>query len=149
MESTLHDLGGLLLKAVPTIVLLLIVYAYLRWMFFRPLEKVLAERKQATAGTREKAESLLRKAEQTAAIIQDKLRQAREEIYQEQEEARRRWTSDQSAQLEQARHNAREMIHQAHTELDAETAAAKRELAATADTLAEQITRTLLERTTA
>ena len=149
MESTLHDLAGLLLKAVPTIVLLLIVYAYLRWTFFRPLEKVLAERKQATAGTREKAESLLRKAEQTAAVIQDKLRQAREEIYHEQEEARRRWTSDQTAQLEQARNGAREMIHKAHAELDAQTAEAKRELAATADTLAEQIARTLLERTSA
>jgi len=149
MESTLHDLGGLLLKAVPTIVLLLIVYVYLRWMFFRPLEKVLAERKQATAGTREKAEALLRKADQTAAAVENELRKAREAIYLEQEEARRRWGSDQAAQLEQARHSAREMIHQAQAQLDSESAAAKRELAATADSLAEQITRTLLERTTA
>lgn len=149
MESTLHDLGGLLLKAVPTIVLLLIVYVYLRWMFFRPLEKVLAERKQATAGTREKAEALLQKADQTAAAVETELRKAREGVYQEQEEARRRWASDQAAQLEQARHSAREMIHQAQAQLDSESAAAKRELAATADSLAEQIARTLLERTTA
>lgn len=149
MESTLHDLGGLLLKAVPTIVLLLIVYVYLRWMFFRPLEKVLAQRAQATQGTREKAEALLRKAHQTAAAIENELRKAREAIYQEQEEARRRWTSDQAAQLEQARHSSREMIHQAQAQLDSESAAAKRELAATADSLAEQIARTLLERTTA
>lgn len=149
MESTLHDLGGLLLKAVPTIVLLLIVYVYLRWMFFRPLEKVMAERQQATAGTREKAEALLRKADQTAAAVETELRKAREAIYQEQEEARRRWGSDQAAQLEQARHSAREMIHQAQAQLDSESAAAKRELAATADSLAEQIARTLLERTSA
>ena len=149
MEQTLHDLGGLLLKAVPTIVLLLVVYAYLRWMFFRPLEKVLAERKQATAGTHEKAEALLRKADETAVAIENKLRSAREAVYQEQEQARHRWMSDQAAQLEQARHSAREMIHQAETQLQAEAAAAKRELAATADSLAEQITRTLLERTTA
>ena len=149
MESTLHDLGGLLLKAVPTIVLLIVVHLYLKWSFFRPLEKVLAERKQATAGTREKADALLAKADQTAAAIQDKLRQAREEIYREQEDARHRWTSDQAAQIDQARHSAREMIHQARTQLEADTAAAKRDLAATADTLAEQIALTLLERTTA
>jgi len=149
MEQTLHDLGGLLLKAVPTIVLLLVVYAYLRWMFFRPLEKVLAERKQATAGTHEKAEALLRKADETAVAIENKLRSAREAVYQEQEQARHRWMSDQAAQLEQARHSARDMIHQAETQIQDEAAAAKRELAATADSLAEQITRTLLERTTA
>jgi F-type H+-transporting ATPase subunit b len=138
MESTLHDLGGLLLKAVPTIVLLLIVYAYLRWMFFGPLETVLTARKQATEGTREKAEALLTKADQTAAAIQNKLREAREEIYQEREEARRQWTSMQAAEIERAR-----------AQLETEAAAAKRDLAATADSLAEEIARTLLERTSA
>ena len=59
MDSTLQQLGGILLKAIPTVVLLLIVHFYLKWMFFRPLEKVLAERKQATAGTRERADQLL------------------------------------------------------------------------------------------
>ena len=146
MDSTLNELGGILLKAIPTVVLLLIVFVYLKWMFFRPLEKVLAERKQATTGTREKAEALLAKAEQTAAAIEDKLRQAREATYQEQEESRRRWTADQTAQVDQSRQQAREMIHQAQSQLEGEAAAAKKELALTADALAEQIARTLLER---
>jgi len=149
MDSTLQQLGGILLKAIPTVVLLLIVHLYLKWMFFRPLEKVLAERKQATAGTRERADQLLAKAGETQAAIEGALRKAREEIYQEQEEARRRWASEQSAHLEQARHSAHELIHQAKTELDTEITAAKRELAATTDSLAEQIARTLLERKTA
>lgn len=149
MESTLHDLGGLLLKAVPTIVLLLVVYVYLRWMFFGPLEKVLTERKQATEGTHEKAQALLAKADQTAAAIHDKLRKAREEIYQEQEAARRQWTSDQAAQIERTRLSARDMIHEAQAQLESEAAAAKRDLAATADSLAEEIARTLLERSAA
>jgi F-type H+-transporting ATPase subunit b len=149
MDSTLQQLGGILLKAIPTVVLLLIVHFYLKWMFFRPLEKVLAERKRATAGTRERADQLLAKAAQTQIAIEGALRKAREEIYQEQEEARRRWTSDQTALLDQSRHSAHEMIHQAKTELDTEIAAAKRDLAATTDSLAEQISRTLLERKTA
>ncbi|HLG95049.1 MAG TPA: ATP synthase F0 subunit B [Bryobacteraceae bacterium] len=148
MDATLNQLGGILLKAVPTIILLLVVFLYLKWMFFRPLEKVLAERKNATAGTREKAEALLAKADQTAAAVESELRKARESIYQEQEEARRRWAVDQAAQLEKARHSAREMIHQAQIQLESDTAEAKRELAGTAESLAEQIADTLLERKT-
>ncbi len=149
METTVQQLGGILLKAIPTLVLLLVVYLYLKWMFFRPLEKVLAQRKQATEGTREKAEALLAKASQTATAVESELRNAREQIYHEQEEARRRWVADQTAQLEQARHQSRELIRQARQELEAETVVAKRDLAATADSLAGQITRMLLERKSA
>ena len=149
MDSTLQQLGGLLLKAVPTIVLLLIVHLYLKFMFFRPLQKVLAERKRATEGTKEKAGQLLAKAEQTQAAIDSALRQAREEIYQEQEEARKVWTNDQTARLDQARHESHDLIHKAQAQLDADTAAAKRDLAGTVEILAEQIARTLLERKTA
>jgi len=146
MDQTLRDLGGLLLKATPTICLLLIVHIYLRWMFFGPLRNILAKRREATEGARESAEALLAKATSKAAAIEAELRKAREEIYQEQEAARRRWTAEQSASLEAARLRSREMIQQAKVELDAEAAAAKRELAATTDSLAEQITQSLLQR---
>jgi F-type H+-transporting ATPase subunit b len=146
MEQTLQQLGGILLKAIPTVVLLLIVHFYLKFMFFRPLQKVLAERKQATQGTKEKAEQLLAKAEQTQASIETALRKAREEIYQEQEKERKQWTNDQIARLDQARHESHQLIHQAHEQLEADTAATKKELAKTAEALAEEIARTLLER---
>lgn len=146
MDQTLQALGGILLKAIPTICLLLIVHIYLRWMFFGPLRNILAKRREATEGARESAEVLLAKATSKAAAIEAELRKAREEIYQEQEEARKRWTAEQSASLEKARLQSREMIQQAKIELDAEAAAAKRELAATTDSLAEQITESLLQR---
>ena len=146
MEQTLQQLGGLLLKAVPTIVLLIIVHFYLKVMFFGPLGKVLAERKQATEGTRQKAELLLKKATETAAAVEEQLRKANEEIYQEQEQTRHRWSADQSAQLEQARQHSRELIRKAREQIEAETAAAKRELTATSDGLANEITRIMLER---
>jgi F0F1-type ATP synthase membrane subunit b/b' len=149
MESTLNSLGLLLLKAVPTIVLLLIVHFYLKWMFFRPMAGVLAKRREATDGLRESADALRAKAEEQAKSIEEQLRQAREAIYQEQEEARRRWLSEQDAQLDQARQQARELIHQSKQELDAETAEARVKLEPYAGTLADQITSTLLERTSA
>ena len=146
MDSTLQQLGGLLLKAIPTVVLLLIVHFYLKAMFFSPLQKVLAERKRATEGTKEKAGQLLAKAEQTQAAIESALRKAREEIYQEQEEARKAWTTDQTARLDQARHESHELIHKAKAQIDADTAAAKKDFAGAVETLADEISRTLLER---
>ena len=149
MESTLHDLGGLLLKAIPTAFLLLVVHFYLKSMFFRPMADVLAKRRAATGGQRESAAALRAKAEQQMASIEAQLRQAREEIYQEQEEARRRWTTEQTSQLDQVRGEGRDLIRQGKERLDAEAATAKSQLSATADGLADQIVRTLLERSAA
>src|SRR5690242_688452 len=139
MDETLHDLGGILLKAIPTVFLLLIVHLYLKRMFFRPMREVLDKRREATEGARQSAEALLVKASEKAAALEAALRKAREEIYQEQEEARRRWITEQAARLEEARHSSRDLIHQAKQQLDAETAAAKRDLGATTAALADQI----------
>lgn len=145
MDATLQALGGLLLKAVPTVILLLIVHFYLKWMFFGPLRQVLAERQAATAGMREAAAALLARADEQTRSIEAQLRDNREKIYQEQEESRRRWITEQAQRLEQARQQAREMIHQSKVELDGEAERAKRELAATADSLADQIVNSLLQ----
>lgn len=149
MESTLHALGQLLLKAIPTLFLLLVVHFYLKAMFFRPMADVLAKRRAATDGQREAADTMRAKAAEQTKSIEGQLRQARETIYQEQEEARRRWTSDQGTQLDAARQQAREMIHQSKQQLDTEAAGAKSQLAGTSDGLADQIANTLLERTSA
>jgi F0F1-type ATP synthase membrane subunit b/b' len=145
MESTLHDLGQLLLKAIPTLFLLLVVHLYLKRMFFRPMADVLAKRRAATDGLRESADAMRAKAGEQTKSIEDQLRQARESIYQEQEEARRVWITDQSAQLDQARQQGRELIQQSKFQLDDEAAVAKNQLAESSDALADQIANALLE----
>lgn len=149
MDSTLHALGQLLLKAIPTLFLLLIVHFYLKAIFFRPMADVLAKRRAATEGLKESAEvSRVRAAEQTKSI-EEQLRQAREAIYQDQEEARRGWITDQSAKLEEARKQARDTIHRSKQQLDAEAEAAKSQLSGTAEGLADQIANAVLERSAA
>jgi F-type H+-transporting ATPase subunit b len=145
MDATLHDLGGILLKAIPTLFLLLVVHLYLKRMFFGPMRDVLAKRRDATEGAMKSAEMLLAKASEKAEAIEVSLRKAREEIYQEQEESRRQWIGEQTARLEEARRSSRDLIHQAKQQLDAETAAAKRDLTATTAALADQIAQSLLE----
>jgi F-type H+-transporting ATPase subunit b len=146
MGQTLQALGGILLQAIPTIVLLLIVHFYLKWMFFRPMRAVLEKRREATEGARESAAAMLKQAEEKTNTLEAALRKARDEIYQENEEQRRRWIEEQTSRLEDARHESRELIHKAKQELEAEAETAKRSLTATAETLAEDITRSLLGR---
>jgi F-type H+-transporting ATPase subunit b len=145
MGQTLQALGGILLQAIPTICLLLIVHFYLKWMFFRPMREVLEKRREATEGARESAAAMLKQASEKAATLEAALRKAREEIYQENEATRRRWTDDQASRLDEARRESRELIHKAKQQLEAEAALAKRSLEATADSLAEEIKRSLLE----
>ena len=149
MEKTFHDLGQLLLKAIPTIFLLVVVHFYLKAMFFRPMANVLAKRRAATEGLRESAEAMRAKAAENIKFIEGQLRQAREAIYQEQEEARKGWINDQTAQVEEARKQAHELIHQSEELLDAEAVAAKSQLAGIADALADEIAQTLLLKRTA
>lgn len=149
MEATLQALGQLLLKGVPTIILLLVVHFYLKRMFFRPMGEVLAKRRAATEGLKENAAAMRARAEEQTKSIEAQLQQARESIYQEQEEARRRWMAEQSTQLDDARQKARDLIHQAKLQLDEEAAATKLQLQASAGTLADQIAGALLERTSA
>jgi len=146
MGQTLQALGGILLQAIPTICLLLIVHFYLKWMFFRPMREVLEKRRAATEGARESAAAMLKQAEEKSNTLEAALRKARDEIYQENEEQRRRWIEEQTSRLEDARHESRELIHKAKQELEAEAETAKRSLTATAETLAEDITRSLLGR---
>jgi F-type H+-transporting ATPase subunit b len=146
MGQTLQALGGILLQAIPTICLLLIVHFYLKFMFFRPMRDVLEKRREATEGARESAAAMLKKADEKAAALEAALRDARAGIYQENEETRRRWIAEQTSRLDEARHQSRELLHQAKLELETEAAAAKKSLAATADSLAEDITRNLLGR---
>src|SRR5580692_11768592 len=146
MGQTLQALGGILLQAIPTICLLLIVHFYLKFVFFRPMREVLDKRREATEGARESAAAMLQKAAEKADALDAALRKARDEIYQENEATRRKWIDEQTGRLEEARRESRERIHQAKLELEAETAVAKKSLEATAETLAEAITRSLLAR---
>lgn len=146
MEQTLQALGAILLKAIPTIVLVLILHFYLKKMLFGPLERVLKQRDDATAGARRTAEQSLAKAEQRAAEYETAIRDARAAVYKEHEQARKQMLADQDAQLKQAKVRVDAMIQDARTRILAEADAAKESLAASAGVLADQISDAVLTR---
>jgi len=144
MEQTLQALGGILLKAIPTVILLLILHAYLRAVLFAPLEKMLKQRDELTIGARKAADQSLAAAEAKAEEYEGKLREARAIVYKEQEDTRRRWLEDQTAQVAQSRVSAETAVKKAKEELAVEAASARDSLAATSSTLADQIATSLL-----
>ena len=143
MEALVQALGGLLLRAVPTIILLILVHFYLKFMLFRPLQEVRRKRREATEGTLEAARKSLEVAAQKASMYDLALKEARDEMYREQEETRRQWLEDQSGRIEESRQKAREMLKEAGQNVDAEIAESRKDLASRSQMLALQIVETL------
>ena len=143
MESIIQALGGLLLRAVPTVVLLIFVYVYLRLTFFWPLQDVLRKRREASDGLKEAAAKSLEMAGEKATMYEIALKEARAEMYREHEETRRHWLDHQSHRIDEARRRAHEIIQEASARIEAETTEARRGLESSAQVLALQITETL------
>ena len=95
MESTLQALGEIVLRGLPTFFLLLLLHFYLKRTFFAPLDKVLAERFEATTGARKQAESAMARAEAKAREYEEAIRDARTEVYKDNEAMRKQWREQQ------------------------------------------------------
>ena len=146
MEQTLQALGGILLKAIPTIVLVLILHLYLKRMLFGPLDRVLKQRDEATSGARRAAEESLTRAERRASEHEAAIRDARAGVYREQEAARNQMLADQQTQMKEARARMEAMVTEAKNRIQAEAEAAKRSLADSSGVLADQISDAVLAR---
>jgi F-type H+-transporting ATPase subunit b len=149
MDATLRALGEILLKAVPTFFLVLLLYAYLTRVFFRPLEKVLEKRYEANEGARKLAEESQARATAKMAEYEAAMRAARGEVYQELGKLRAQLQAERNAALEAARKQAETQLAAAKTGLEREVAVLKQDLAAQSDLLATQITESILGRSAA
>src|SRR6185437_3293597 len=145
MEQTLQALAGLMLKAIPTICLLIILYYYLKLMLFGPLEKTLKQRDELTIGARKAAEQSLAAAERKERDYARQFDEARAEVYRAQEETRRKWLDEQSALIEDARKRSEEKVSVAKTQIAAEAVAAREKLTASSGQLADEITTAILD----
>jgi F-type H+-transporting ATPase subunit b len=144
MEEVLRSLGGLLLKAIPTFLIVVALHFCLKRMFFRPMAKVLEERYNATEGARKAAEESLARAAEKTAEYEAFLRAARGEIYKEQEEARQALRQEQVRAVAEARHSAEAAVKEASRQLAVELAAAKESLALQTGSLADRIADSVL-----
>jgi F-type H+-transporting ATPase subunit b len=145
MEATLHALAGILLKAIPTFIVVLLLHAYLKAMFFKPMAKVLAERYNATEGARLAARESMDAAARKASEYGAALVAARGDLYKEQEDIRKSWRSEQDAAVAAARVRAKELLDAARADIDRETAEARRSMVNVGEELATRIAGRVLQ----
>ncbi len=145
MQVIVHQLGELFLQAVPTVLIILLFYFILRALFFKPLLQVMAERDSRTAGAQKAAEAAQAAATQKVRQYQDALRQARGQVYAEQEIARKKLLEERAAQIKDARTRAAGEVSAAKKRVAAELAAARRDVEATVAQLSAEIARRILQ----
>ena len=146
MDPTLKQLTELLLRAVPTIFFLILLTVYLKYVFFKPLERILAKRHQQTEGVRKFAERALADADRKASEYERLLIAAKTELYREQEAQRHRWLAEQARILAEARRQAEVRIEEAKRELAIESERATTEMGPLARDLAKQMMATIFRR---
>ncbi len=145
MQEIVHQLGELFLQAVPTVLTVLAFYLILRSLFFRPLLQIMAERESRTVGAQKAAEAAQAAAAEKVKQYQDALRQARAQVYAEQDAARKKLLDERAALLKAARARAADEVKAAKERVAAELAAARRDVEATVPQLSAEIARRLLQ----
>jgi F-type H+-transporting ATPase subunit b len=149
MDETLRQLGGLLLGSVPTITMMVLLYAIYTFLVHKPLTRVLAERRAKTEGAIEKARADVGAAEASTAQYEQRLREARAALFKTQEASRQAALQARSSAVAAARARAQEQVKQAREALEHEKIAAQDALQSESVRLASEIVRTVLRPVTA
>jgi F-type H+-transporting ATPase subunit b len=145
MENV-HKLGELFLGAVPTVVIFLIFYAFMRWAFFNPIQKAMAERKALIDGARAETVAVEAAAKEDLDAYNQTLKKVRAEIYAQQEQARQAVLDERAQLLKAMRSRSQEEVADAKKRIAANSAAARAEIERQTPALAADISRMILER---
>src|SRR3984893_600883 len=141
MQAIVHQLGELFLQAVPTVLIILLFYIILRALFFKPLLQVMAERDSRTVGAQKAAEAAQAAAEEKVKQYEDALKQARAQVYAEQDAARKKLLDQRTAQLKEVRTKASRQVRAGKERVAGELAAARRDIEASVAQLSSEIAR--------
>ena len=135
-----------MLNGLPTFFLVLILAFCVKYLYLKPLEKVLAERFRLTEGARKAAEESLQSADTKIAEYEAALVAARGEIYREQAEFLSRLHAEQAERVHAVRAESDEQIAAAKQSIAKEAEAARLGLESQSDTLAAEIADAILGR---
>ncbi len=144
--ALLKQIGELLLGSVPTILYLLILFAAYTALVHKPLQKVLAERYSLTQGAIEKAKADIAAAEAKTAEYEQRLREARQSVYKQQEARRQTLLDERSKAVAEARAKAEAMVKDAKATIVRDMEAAKSSIQSESEVLANDIVRSILKK---
>ncbi len=144
MDETFRQVGGLLLGSIPTIVFIILLYAFYTTLVHKPLVKVLTERHDKTQGAIDKARGDIAAAETRTAEYEQKLRAARASVFKAQEGRRQIALQARTAALNEARSKSQVQVKEARAAIEAEKIEARKSLEIESSNLAQEIIRTVL-----
>jgi F-type H+-transporting ATPase subunit b len=144
MNEILTQLGGLVLGAVPTMVLMLLLVVSYGLLVRRPLERILSERRARTSGAVEQAHASIATAEARTVEYEDRLRRARAEILAAREQRLKQWGVERDKALTDARTVTVEKVKSAKGEIEQSVAIARLQIDGTSTELSEQILRAVM-----
>jgi len=142
----LEQLAQLVLGALPTFFIVLIFFLVMRTAFFKPIERILAERSARIEGARKEAEAAQSAAAERVKAYQDALKKACAEVYAEQETLRRGVLEERVALVKDTRQSANETVRAAKERIAREAADARRQIERETDDLGSVIARAVLGR---
>jgi len=145
MDETLHQLGGLLLGAVPTVILLTLLYVLYSSIVHRPLRRVLEQRRGKTEGAVEKSRADIAAAVARTAEYEQRLREARAKVFHAQEARRQAALQARANAVAEARNKAQGQVQAAKQDIEKDREAAQAALQGEAAALAQEIVRRVLQ----
>ena len=145
MDQTLQQLGELLLGAVPTVILLALLYVLYTALVHKPLQRVLAERRSKTEGAVEKSRADIAAAEARTAEYEQKLREARAAVFRAQEARRQAVLQARTNALNETRTRAQAQVQAAKKGIEDDRVAAQGGLQGEVAALAHEIVRRVLQ----
>jgi F-type H+-transporting ATPase subunit b len=145
MDTTLKQAGQLLLDSIPTAVMLLLLYAIYQNLLRKPLERMLAERRERTEGAVAKARADVAAAEARTQEYEQKLREAKTALFKALETRRQQAQQMRTQAIAEARQRAQEQIRQARVAIEQDMAAARAGLQGETQRLASEIIRVILK----
>lgn len=139
-----HQLGGLVLGSVPTMIFFILLVVLYGLLVRRPLEKTLAERRARTTGAVEQARGAISAAEAETQVYEDKLRAARADVIAAREHLLQQWNAERDAAVQQARSAAQEQVRSGRKQIDDSVVTARLQIEMATEMLSDQILRAVL-----
>ena len=145
MDQTLQQLGELLLGAVPTVILVALLYLLYTVIVHKPLQRVLEERRNKTEGAIEKSKADISAADARTSEYEQKLREARAAVFKSQEARRQAAMQARTNAVNAARSKAQAQVQAAKAAIENDRAGAEKGLQGEAAALAQEIVRRVLQ----
>jgi F-type H+-transporting ATPase subunit b len=145
MDQTLQQLGELLLGAVPTVILVALLYVLYKGIVHQPLQRVLAERRSKTEGAIEKSKADIAAADARTSEYEHRLREARAAVFRAQEARREAAVHARADAVNEARRKAQTQVQGAKANIENDRLAAEQGLQGQAAALAQEIVRRVLQ----